>query len=64
MIYDNIKRRCDEKGLSIHRMEAEAGIGNGVVRRWNSMSPRLSGLKKAARYLGCEVSELIKEEEK
>ena len=63
-IYDNIKRKCEERGVSVHRMEMESGIGNGVVRRWNEKRPRADGLMKAARYFGCTVDELLKEEVK
>lgn len=46
----------------MHRMEMDCGIGNGVVRRWNERAPRTDSLMKAARYFGCTVDELLREE--
>lgn len=61
MIYDKIKKLCEEKGLSIRELEIKAGIGNAVVREWNDRSPRLDILQKVAAVLEISIDELVKE---
>ena len=39
-IYNRIKEKADEKGISIKALEREAGLGNGVIKRWNETSPQ------------------------
>lgn len=64
MLYENIKRLCAEKGISIWALEKEIGIGNGVIGKWGikGSSPRLETVKAVADYFGCTVDELLKEE--
>lgn len=59
-LLDNIKRRCYEKGLSISALERAAGLGNGVIRKWNSASPTLRTVIAVADYLGVTVNDLLK----
>ena len=58
-IYDNIKRLCDEKGLSIARVERRAGLGNRVIAGWKKSSPRIESLKRVADVLEVSINELI-----
>ena len=62
MIYENIKRRCKEKGISLSALEKQVGLGNGAVGKWASMNPRVDLLKRVADYFGCTVDDLLKEE--
>lgn len=61
MIYENIKRLCERRGISVSRLEKEAGLGNGVVARWATGNPRLDLIKKVADYFGVTVDDLMKE---
>lgn len=61
MIYDKIKKLCDEKGLTIKELETRAGIGNAVVREWNTSNPRIDTLQKVAAVLEISIDELVKE---
>lgn len=62
MIGTNIARLSKEKGLSIAALEKAAGLGNGVIRRWDEYSPRSDKLKAVADVLGVTVDELLREE--
>lgn len=62
MIYENISRLCRVRGINICTLEREAGIGNGVVGKWRTQSPRLDTVKKVADYFNVTVDELMQEE--
>ena len=59
MIYKNIVFLCKKKGISIAKLEKEAGIGNGTIGRWEKSSPNVDNLKKVADYFGVTLDSLI-----
>lgn len=61
MILENIERLCRERKISIAALEREAGIGNGVIRRWGKLNPRVDLLKRVADRLEVSVDDLLKE---
>ena len=61
MILENIKRLCAARGITIAELERNAGVGNGVVARWDSMNPRTDRLKAVADYFGVRVDDLLRE---
>lgn len=63
MIYENVKRLCNENNISIQRLERECGIGNGTVGKWRvrTATPRVDALQKIAARFGTTVDELLKE---
>lgn len=61
MIFENIKKKCGEKNISIYTLERETGIGNGVIAKWQYGSPRVESIQKVANYFGCTVDDLLKE---
>lgn len=63
MLLEGIKRRCAANGMTIAELERKAGIGNGIIRRWDEMNPRLENLKAVAKALDVTVDELLREEE-
>ena len=62
MIATKIKELCKQRGLSVAEVEKAAGIGNGVIRRWDEKSPTFNKLKPVADVLGVTVDELTREE--
>jgi transcriptional regulator with XRE-family HTH domain len=58
-IYNRIKEKADEKGISIKALEREAGLGNGVIKRWNETSPQCNKLELVANYLQVSIEWLI-----
>jgi len=64
LIYENIKKICEEKKVSVAYVEKTAGLGNGAIGKWNDSSPTVDNLQKVARVLKVSVSRLLKEEQK
>lgn len=62
MIFDNVRKRCKARGVSIAVVEAAAGIGKNVIYKWQRSDPSLKNLKAVADYFGCAVDDLIREE--
>lgn len=60
MIYDNIVTIAAEKGISIKKLEAQAGIGNGTIGKWRNSDPQVETLMKVAKALSVSLEELVK----
>ncbi len=60
MIYENVLKLCQEKGIRIGTLERAAGLGNATIRRWKTATPSVETLKKVATALGVTVNDLIK----
>ncbi len=61
MIYENISRLCEKKGISIKEFERRAGLKNGMVGKWRKAKPRIDSLQKAADFFGVTVNYLLRE---
>lgn len=60
MIYENIKRLCEERGMSIAALEKECGLGNATIRGWIVSSPRVDRLKLVSDFFNVSIDELLK----
>mgnify|MGYP003507064925 CR=1 len=59
MIFNNIKKICDEKGISIFQLEKEAGLGNGTISGWKESMPRIDKLQAVAKVLNVKMNKLL-----
>lgn len=67
MIYTKIKQLADENGISIYRIEKDAGLSNGAIGKWGktaNQTPSSESLQKVATYLGVSMEYLLKEEKR
>lgn len=62
MLYENIKKQCCEKEISVNQLEKELGFARSSLSKWSKHSPSVSSLKKVADYLGITVDELVSDE--
>jgi len=62
LIFERISKLCAANGMSIARLEKEAGLGNATVRGWKDSAPTVTNLKAVADVLGVTIDELVKEE--
>lgn len=65
MVYEKVKRFCDENGKSIMAFEKECGLGNGTIGGWNKLTARPSAdsLLKVARVMGTTIETLLEEDD-
>lgn len=54
-----MRRLCQERGISVAKLERMADIGNGIIDNWNVCKPRLGTLDKVARALDMPLTDLI-----
>ena len=59
MIFNNIKRLCAKRNISISQLEKEAGLGNGTISGWKESSPTVANLQAVAKVLHCSVDDLL-----
>ena len=62
MLYDNVKRICEEKGVSVGKMEKDLGLSNGSICTWNENEPGIRKAGKVASYLGVSIEKLLEDE--
>lgn len=58
-LYETIKERCKEKGVSIAKLEREVKLSVGSISHWRTSDPKVSSVKAVADYLQCTVDELL-----
>lgn len=58
-MYEKIVSLCKDRGISIRKLEVDAGLTIGTVWHWRHTDPSVSKLKAVADYFGCTVDELI-----
>lgn len=59
MILDRIKELCLNHETTIKQLEINTGIANGVIRKWDTVSPRLEYVVRVANYFGVSVDYLL-----
>lgn len=62
MIVERIKKLCVEHGTTLAEVERSVGLGNGVIRRWDELSPRTDNLMKVAEFFGVTLDSLARED--
>lgn len=62
MLLEKIKQLCEKNGTNIAKLERELGFGVGTIRKWNTVSPSVSNLKKVADYFHISIDELLTNE--
>lgn len=59
MLYNNVKKLCEQKGVSIAQMERDLDFPRSSICKWNENEPGVTKVQKAADYLGVMVEELL-----
>lgn len=62
MIFNNIKRLCEQQGITITELERSVGLASYTIGKWRNVSPTIGNLKAVADFFGVTVDELIREE--
>ena len=58
-MYEQILILCGKAGISIARLERDAGFGNGTIRRWKTANASVENVKRVAEYFGVSVDSLL-----
>lgn len=61
MFYEMVKSLCDDRGLTIQKLEQQAGIGNGTIGKLKEGGyPKLTTIQKVAKTLEIDADVLLK----
>lgn len=52
---DKISILCNERNISIGKLENILGFGNGTIWKWRKSSPSVEKLKAVADYFGVSI---------
>lgn len=58
-IVDRIRTLCEEKGMTINKLEKETGIGRGNIARWDKHRPNIDNVQKVADYFGVTTDYIL-----
>lgn len=58
-LVERLQGLAKERGTTFKQLERDAGLGNGVIRRWDKQSPRLDILVKVADCLQASLDYLV-----
>lgn len=58
-LYENIKKRCEAKAISIAKLERDVKLSVGSISHWRVSDPKVGNVKAVADYLHCTIDELL-----
>lgn len=58
-ISGRIRGLCEQKGITINRLEKESGVGRGSVARWDAHSPSAEKVSAVANYFGVTINYIL-----
>lgn len=58
-IYENIKKRCHQNGISIAELERATKLSAGSISHWRVSDPKVGNVKAVADYFRCTIDELL-----
>lgn len=61
MIYERIKSLCEEKEVSVYRVERDLSFPNATIAKWKDSIPGADRLKKVADYFGVPIEYFLEE---
>ena len=59
MLYDNIKKICEKKGITIMQLEQTLEFPRSYICKWNNNEPGILKVQKVADYLGVAIEDLL-----
>lgn len=58
-MYERIKKRAEDKNMSIRAVEQAAQLGNGTIDKWKKSKPNVVNLFKVCAVLECQLTDLL-----
>ncbi len=63
ILYDNVKKLCDQKNITISKLENILSFGNGTIHKWGYVQPSIDKVKKVAVYFGIGLDTIYSDDE-
>jgi len=58
-LVEKVKKLCEERGISVPKLEKELGFGNGAIYNWDKSSPSIDKVAKVAQFFGVTTDYLL-----
>ena len=58
-LYENIKKQCNQNGISVAKLEREVKLSVGSISHWRTSDPKVGNVKAVADYFRCTIDELL-----
>lgn len=60
-LYARVKSLAEQHGMTIARLEQDAGVANGTIGKWrNSNGPTVATLEKVAKALHMDIRDVFR----
>lgn len=59
MLFSKISDLCNDKGITIWKLEKVLGLGNATIRKWETAMPSVDKVQKVADYFGVSIDYLL-----
>lgn len=59
MLFEKVKKLCEEHKTNISKLERDCGLANATIRRWEFNTPNADSLIKVADHFGVSVDFLL-----
>lgn len=57
-LYENVKKACAEKGISIHALEQKLEFPKSSLSKWDKNIPSVAKVTRVAKELGVSIDSL------
>lgn len=59
-IYQNVKKACNEEGITINALEAKLNFPRGSIFKWDKHNPSVDKVKTVADYFNLPIEYFLK----
>lgn len=64
MIYEHIKHLCEERNISIYKLEKELNFSNGTISKWQQSVPTVDKLQRVAIFFRLPLEYFLNKDNK
>ncbi len=64
MIYEHIKHLCEERNISIYKLEKELNFSNGTISKWQQSVPTVDKLQRVAIFFRLPLEYFLNKDKK
>ena len=61
MLYNNVKKICEEKKVSVSQLERDLEFPRSSICKWNENEPGITKVQKVADYFKIPMEQLLAE---
>ena len=59
VIYENVRKLCEKKGVSIYRLEKDLEFSPSSIVKWKTSNPSVDKMQKVADYFSVPIEYFV-----